>query len=91
MQVRWSPEAFSDLARIVEHIRKHNRSAALAVAKTIYEGVSGLKTFPRRGRRGRVDGTRELVLPALPFVVIYRVTQNAVEVARVLHGAQRWP
>ena len=40
MQVRWSPEAFSDLARIVEHIRKHNRSAALAVAKTIYEGVS---------------------------------------------------
>lgn len=91
MLVRWSPEAYNDLARIVQHIREQNPTAALRVAKTIYKGVARLKTSPRRGRPGRVDGTRELVLSPLPFVVVYRVAKNAVEVARVLHGAQRWP
>jgi hypothetical protein len=31
------------------------------------------------------------VLAPLPFIVIYRVKQNVVAVARVLHGSQRWP
>jgi plasmid stabilization system protein ParE len=30
-------------------------------------------------------------LTRLPFVVVYRVTKNAVEIVRLLHGAQRWP
>jgi toxin ParE1/3/4 len=91
MLVRWSPEAYDDFARIVQHIRRENPTAALRAANTIYERVAQLKTFPHRGRPGRVDGTRELVLSTLPFVVVYRVLENAVEVVRVLHGAQRWP
>ena len=27
----------------------------------------------------------------LPYVVIYRVGENVVEVIRILHGAQDWP
>jgi plasmid stabilization system protein ParE len=38
-----------------------------------------------------MEGTRELPLPPLPFVVVYRLRGEAVEIARVLHGAQRWP
>ncbi len=91
MQVRWSPEAADDFARIVEYIRQDNPSAAYRVANCIYEGVAALETFPSRGRPGRVEGTRELPLSPLPWVVIYRVFEDAVEIARVLHGAQRWP
>lgn len=36
-------------------------------------------------------GTRELVLSPLPYVVVYRVKDEVVEIARVLHGAQPWP
>jgi plasmid stabilization system protein ParE len=32
-----------------------------------------------------------LVFTPLPFVVVYRVKQEIVEIARVLHGAQQWP
>jgi plasmid stabilization system protein ParE len=32
-----------------------------------------------------------LVLPSLPFVIVYRVLDDAVEIAAVIHGAQRWP
>jgi plasmid stabilization system protein ParE len=38
-----------------------------------------------------VEGTRDLPIPSLPFVVVYRVLEHAVEIANVIHGAQRWP
>ena len=91
MMVRWSPEAAADFAAIVEYIRKQNPSAAERVAHTIYEGVVSLASFPKQGRPGRTKGTRELVFSPLPYVAVYRVKEDAVEIARVLHGAQRWP
>jgi toxin ParE1/3/4 len=91
MLIRWSSGASQDLFQIIEYIRKENAPAAQRVAKTIYENVSSLGSFPYRGRLGRVEGTRELPVPSLPFLVIYRVTQDAVEIADVIHGAQRWP
>jgi toxin ParE1/3/4 len=36
-------------------------------------------------------GRRELVLPPLPYIVVYRVTADVVEILRVFHGAQDWP
>ena len=91
MQIRWSPAAAEDLFRIVEYIRQENPSAAQRIAKTIYENAGSLNSFPYRGRTGRVEGTRELPLPSLPFVVVYRVVRDVVEIANVIHGAQRWP
>jgi toxin ParE1/3/4 len=91
MEIRWSPEAAADFAAAIQYIQQDNSPAALRVARSIYEAVAQLKKFPKRGRPGRVDGTRELPLPRLPFLVVYRIKANAVEVARVLHGAQRWP
>jgi len=91
MRVRWSPEAAADFAAIVEYIRKQNPSAAERVAHTIYDGVASLASFPRQGRPGRMKGTRELVFSPFPFIAVYRVKAETVEIARVLHGSQRWP
>ena len=70
MKIRWSPDAAADFAGIVEFIHKQNPSAANRVARTVYESVSSLESFPNRGRPGRVEETRELVLSPLPFVVV---------------------
>lgn len=67
--VRWSPEAATDFAAIVEYIRKQNPSAAERAANKIYDGVVSLASFPRQGRAGRTMGTRELVLTPLPYIV----------------------
>jgi toxin ParE1/3/4 len=91
MTVRWSPEAADDFAAIVEYIRKENPSAAERVADTIYKGIASLASFPMQGRPGKIKGTRELVFSPLPYVAVYRVKDEAVEIARVLHGALRWP
>ncbi len=91
MKIRWSPEAAADFAGIIEYIHKENSPAARRVAHTVYESVISLESFPYRGRPGRVEGTRELVLSPLPFIVVYRVKRDVAEIARVLHGSQRWP
>lgn len=59
--------------------------------RKIYDRAGAIGTFPNGGRQGRVRGTRELALPPLPFIVIYRIMDTAVEIANIVHGAQRWP
>ena len=51
----------------------------------------GLETFPNRGRSGRIAGTRELVFASLPYIAVYRVKNDAVEILRIYHSAQNWP
>ena len=72
--------------------REHDSTTtARRVAISIYEGVGALVKFPERGRQGRKPGTRELILSGLPYLAIYRLRGDAVEILRVLHGAQTWP
>jgi toxin ParE1/3/4 len=75
----------------VEYIRKQNPSAVECVAHKIFEGAAAPASFPEQGRPGRIKGPRELVFSPLSYVAVYRVRDEAVEIARVLHGAQRWP
>jgi toxin ParE1/3/4 len=93
MQIRWSPDAAADLQNIVDYIRLDNPAAAQRVGRAIYNRLSMLGDFPQSGRIGRVEGTRELPLPPLPFIVVYRLFEyaNVVEIVNVIHGAQRWP
>jgi toxin ParE1/3/4 len=48
-----------------------------------------LADFPHLGRVGRRQGTRELVFTPLPYIVVYRVKKDAVQILRIWHGAQR--
>ena len=92
MRIRWTTLAADDLTHICDYIEEHDGSnASRRVALAIVEGVGSLGRFPHRGRPGRKAGTRELVVSGLPFIVIYRVGAEVVEVNRILHGAQKWP
>jgi toxin ParE1/3/4 len=91
MEVRWSPEAADDLERIVRYIQRDNLEVARKVASMIVDAVGALSTFPERGRAGRIGGTRELVVTSLPWIAVYRVRDEAVEIVRIYHGAQDWP
>ena len=91
MRVRWTSPAAEDLYRIVQHIQQDSLTHAADVAKTLYDGCANLRRFPRAGRKGRIEGTRELVFPGLPYIVVYRVEDQVVELVRIYHGAQDWP
>ena len=84
--------AAEDLERICERIERDNPEAARKVARTIYDGCARLKDFPQLGRTSsRIPGWRELVFASLPYIAVYQVTEQAVEISRIFHAAQNWP
>ena len=87
----WTPIAAADLRAAYEYIAEDNVAAAEALLERIFSAVERLGQYPRMGRGGRVEGTRELVIPGTPFVVVYRTGRDRVEVLAVLHAARRWP
>lgn len=90
--VRWTKPAANDLTHIADYTEDHFGAAqARRAALAIYDAVDSLSTLPMRGRIGRRPDTRELAIPDLPFLVIYRLRGDLVEITRVLHGARRWP
>ncbi|MGD0214971.1 MAG: type II toxin-antitoxin system RelE/ParE family toxin [Terriglobales bacterium] len=91
MRPRWTTPATQDLYNIVRRIQQDNPAAAAKVAETLYDGCGKLGNFPRRGRNGRIDGTRELVFGGLPYIVVYRIQDQNLEILRIYHGAQDWP
>jgi addiction module RelE/StbE family toxin len=91
MNLNWSPAAGADRHSILRFIAEDNLAAALRVDQFIQEAVDGLLLFPAKGRIGRVNGTRELVIPGIPYLVIYVVEFDQILILRILHGAMRWP
>jgi toxin ParE1/3/4 len=88
--VRWAPKAATDLERIFDYLIRSNPAAAIRVVETIYEAASSLQTFPERGRVSRRPGARELLCAPWPYLLVYRVAGETVEIARVWHAAQDW-
>jgi addiction module RelE/StbE family toxin len=87
--VRWLRQALRDLDEIAIYIARDDQRTAQDVAGRIWETASTLRLSPERGRVGRVPGTRELVLPNLPYFLAYRVRDGEVQVMRVIHQRLR--
>ena len=91
MRLRWTPAAATDLEHIADYLFENALERAADLVRAIYSAPSALLKFPYRGRLGKRQGTRELVLSPLPYVVVYTLTGDVIHVARILHGAQDWP
>ena len=91
MELRWTEEAAADLEHITDYLFENAPERAAELVRGIYNAPAALLTFPYRGRAGRKEGTRELVLSSLPYVVVYQITGEVIHVVRILHGAQKWP
>jgi toxin ParE1/3/4 len=91
MRIAWTPTAASDLESISDYLFEENPTAAQQFVRRIYSSALTLSRFPNRGRTGRKDGTRELVVPDLPYLLVYKVEDETVRILTILHGSQRWP
>ena len=91
MQVQWTVSAGLDREAAIDYIAQDNLSAALNQLDEIEGQTDRLADYPKLGRPGRVKGTRELVVNRTPFIVVYRINGEFIQILRVLHGAQQWP
>lgn len=88
MRIRWTPAAADDLEHLWGYLIANYPQFAAGTIRRIYDEVLSLASTPRLGRIGREEGTRELVISGLPYIAVYRVKDDAVEVLHIFHGAQ---
>lgn len=88
-EIVWEPEAESDLDDILAYIAKDNIEAAIYVTNEIYQQVSKMGSqVSRRGKKGRVAGTYELVIVRTPYIAVYIKKGALLRILRILHGAE---
>ena len=89
MTVGWGPTALRDIESLHAYVAEDNVAAAAETVERILSGIEALSRFPEMGRKGRVPGTRELIIS--PYVVVYRVSEDTVELIAIIHSARKWP
>jgi addiction module RelE/StbE family toxin len=92
MKLIFDDRALSDLEGIYHWIAQDSPKSAKAVVDRIFASTELLASFPHMGRAGRDGGTREWVVPRLPYIVVYEVHEKRDEaiIIAVFHGAQDW-
>ena len=92
MKLIWSPSARRNRREIRSYIERDNPAAAVRMDKLFESKAAVLLEHPRLGRRGRVAGTRELLVHQNYFLIYDLADDDTlVRILRVLHGARQWP
>ena len=91
MKVIWSAASVCYLEGVVEYLQGETAGGAITIRRRILNTVGRVKLMPYSGRVGRIDGTREAVAPRSPYIVVYQVSAQTVEILGIWHGARLWP
>ena len=86
----WRDTARADASAIFNYIAEHNVAAAERLLAAIEACADALPNHPNLYRPGRVPGTREAVVHP-NYIIVYRVTDEAVEIVNVVHARQQYP
>jgi len=89
VKIRWLAQARLEFRRAAENF--DNASAANDFERLITATAGQLQTFPEAGRAGRVDGTREAVLVHFPYIIVYRIKEDEVQILNIQHTSRQWP
>ncbi len=88
-RVVWSRRALHDLESIAEYIAADSTTFAGIVVRKIVNQTRILAQFPRSGRKVPEfddENIRELIVYS--YRIIYRVHDNEIVIAAVVHGKQ---
>jgi toxin ParE1/3/4 len=91
MRIRWTPAAAADLQGVSDYLKERHPRYREPTMRRLFGDIRGLKQWPERGRPGREEGTREILFPPTPYVAVYRVRGQTIEVMRIYHAAQDRP
>jgi len=90
LKLIWLEPAVLQLEAALEYIAERNGTAADRLAAEIEACAKRLARHPNMYRPGRVPGTREAVVHP-NYILIYRVTAEAVEIISLVHARQQYP
>jgi addiction module RelE/StbE family toxin len=91
VKLRWSARAARHLVSIEAYIARDKPEAAARVVAKIVDSAFRLEQFPNMGHTGRIAGSRELIVPNLPYIVAYRVVGDVIDISSIVHTSRKWP
>jgi toxin ParE1/3/4 len=89
VKVRYLQRAVADLIRIEAHIRAESPRGAARVGARIRKRAGDLAQFPFQGTRSRRHGVFQLYVAKTPYILIYRLENDEVQIITVVHTSQR--
>jgi toxin ParE1/3/4 len=69
MRLRFTQRSRRHLDAIAEYIAERNPDATRRVGERIREVAALISEFPYIGHEGALAGTREVVVPSLPYII----------------------
>lgn len=91
VQVRFTKAAVQDLEAAFDQAQQDGGDRPQRLAAGLENALHHLLAWPASGRPGRITGTREYLVPGMPFLLPYRMEDGALVVLRFLHSSRCWP
>ena len=83
--------ALQTLSEVLEYYEEQQKGLGARFLRYYDSQIERLKDMPNVGRIGRVFGTRELVMQDFPFLVVYRVRKEYLEILNLIHQSKKYP
>ncbi len=87
----WTAQARADLRELVLYLADYDAVLARRAAQSLFARGNRLVDLPGLGRPGAEPGTRELSVPRWRRVMIYRVSDNRIEVLALKNTRRQLP
>lgn len=92
MHVRLSADAEADLEALAAWLSPRSPQGLDRLLTAIFTTLGQLEGFPLLGKPGRVENTRELVVPRTSLIIIYTLPDAYhLDVERILDARQKFP
>ena len=94
-KIKISEDAYCDIEEMFSYISQGNKNSASNLRQEIYNKIKNLQKFPFVGPTvseedapGSDRGYRYIVVN--PYLIFYRVMDDKIIIARILHARQNW-
>jgi addiction module RelE/StbE family toxin len=85
LKLRWTRLALADFEQAHDHIAQDNPEAAREIAQRILDATETLLDYPRIGRVGEDEDSREWRVDKTPYLLVYAIKDDVIELWRVWH------
>jgi toxin ParE1/3/4 len=91
--VIWTARARYELEAQAAYVAADSTGTARRLREIVFATTAGIGEYAT-GRRGRVGGTYEKVVPRLPYIIVYRIRkidgEETIRILRVIHTSRNW-
>ena len=89
MRIVWADSARLDFDNAIDFMTAESPAGARRVGDRILDAISLLERFPHTAQVSRHRGLRQFVVARTPYLVIYRVHEDCVEIRAVVHAKRK--